>query len=106
MASGQCALAAPRLNNGRSHPRLSAVVYTAQNTKACSDAYPQIFDITAEAGGIPAVYDEAEIARLPQLQNLTAELATMTTKCDPQSPEHRSRVHANAFNWHQSARPQ
>jgi len=41
----------------------------------------QMFSITAEAGGIPAVYDDAEIARLPQLQNLTTELATMTTKC-------------------------
>ena len=40
-----------------------------------------MFNITAEAGGIPAVYDDAEIARLPQLQNLTAELAEMTTKC-------------------------
>ena len=40
-----------------------------------------MFSITAEAGGIPAVYDDAEIARLPQLQNLTAELAAMTTKC-------------------------
>lgn len=41
----------------------------------------QMFSITAEAGGIPAVYDDAEIARLPQLQNLTTELAAMTTKC-------------------------